>query len=417
MRISIGHFITLLLLALFSHVAASAQTWQQVGRIPHRKYDDQVSAISFVDDTHGWASTAGGSISRSNDGGESWEKINGDSSLDLISALIFVNNRVGFYSGRSTHASHLWKTTDGGATWQAVFTDSSTSSHGAYFSIISFSIATPNVIYACGNSIILRTTDGGEQWNALPILRDPPIGFTAIWHSVSTINDHDVCVAGTSGGFRSSDGGVSWRNIKASGELASAQIIDDTTIYATSSQDFRKTTDGGETWSGITHNNQSDKFLPLIQLSFIDSRTGNLVTKDGIYSTRDGGSSFQFIPIYWHGSLYRLSTAPSGRAWVFSIDSGYVFRADAISGIDIAPAAGSFNADLRVAVEGGEYILHYRAGERDREAVVADLLGNTVTRLSLPAESGSSRISSTGLAAGIYFISVEGRTVPLVIAR
>ncbi|MEP7218772.1 MAG: hypothetical protein ABI876_07635, partial [Bacteroidota bacterium] len=147
MRISTGYFITLLI-AICCHVTASAQTWRQVGRVPHRKYDDQVNAIFFVDDNHGWASTAGGSISRSNDGGESWEKIRDDVSLGEIYGIKFIDPQVGFYPTHSVDTTRLWKTTDGGTSWRVVFANYSTPSYKAY-EIGALSVADPKVIYAC----------------------------------------------------------------------------------------------------------------------------------------------------------------------------------------------------------------------------------------------------------------------------
>lgn len=141
----------------------------------------------------------------------------------------------------------LIKSTDGGQTWQAV---STVSEPAVDFHAMAVSKSDPNVITGFDSSGqgLFKTTDGGETWNKL----DYPEYIMTL---AIAPNDANKIFAGTGRGiFQSDDGGSSWTQLNEyKGIQVFAMAFDaDGTLYAsTETFGLSKSKDFGETWEKI----------------------------------------------------------------------------------------------------------------------------------------------------------------------
>jgi len=120
-------------------------------------------AIHFSDENNGWAVGEGHIAFKTNDGGASWRKIfewPGAYFFDVF----FLNPSVGWIVGDSV----IIKTTNGGQDWVEQYVNSED-----FFMAVHF--VDENYGWASGKRI-LNTTDGGNTWNAAPMLT--PNGIT-----------------------------------------------------------------------------------------------------------------------------------------------------------------------------------------------------------------------------------------------
>ena len=159
-----------------------------------------------------------------------------------------------------------WKSTNGGNSWIPL-TDHIPS---LGVSDIAIDPNNPNIIYLAtgdakdagmyGNPYsygILKTTNGGVTWSKTGLSLDITQGVTIPRIVISPVNS-SVLLAGVFGGNnrgiqKSTDGGVTWKQ-KDGGSIYDIVYnpADPTLIYASGYGNFRRSTNGGETWTAVT---------------------------------------------------------------------------------------------------------------------------------------------------------------------
>lgn len=72
--------------------------------------------VDFADEQHGWA-TDGTVLYRTGDGGQRWVKLSPDANFKQVTSLDFVSSALGWALSEQGQNSLLLKTTDGGETW------------------------------------------------------------------------------------------------------------------------------------------------------------------------------------------------------------------------------------------------------------------------------------------------------------
>lgn len=167
-----------------------------------------------------WASGHKGTVLRSRDGGQSWERFEtpaGDS-LEYRDVHAVNADTAWILSAGEGAKSRIYRTTNGGATWRLQFfnTDSA-----AFYDCLSFGSATTGVAYgdaSRGRTNLLRTTDAGRTWallapNAAPQPLPGEGAFAASGLCVVHGDASTVYVGTGSPGarlFRSRDAGRTW---------------------------------------------------------------------------------------------------------------------------------------------------------------------------------------------------------------
>ena len=177
------------------------ESWQQ-GKVPTRQL---LTAVFFVDDTHGWAVGHDALILHSNDGGENWIEQYRDSELEApLLDIWFADSQKGFVVG--AYGSML-RTDDGGANWENIG-DELDNEDGFHLNAIT-SIKDAGLFVVGEMGVMLRSTDEGDSWEAV---ESPYEG--SLFGLLPTHQEQSLVVYGLRGHlFRSEDFGDSWQEI------------------------------------------------------------------------------------------------------------------------------------------------------------------------------------------------------------
>lgn len=148
------------------------------------------------------------------------------------------------YAGGETGG--LWKTTDKGLNWTL---STKNVLHGS-FGAVKIHPTDPNIVYATTSNKIIKTVDGGLNWNTIYNANN----FWAHEIYINPTNTNIVCVASEQGLLRSTNGGSSWNTEFASFTWSVKQsTANNQVVYAIrdsgNSSQFVKSTDGGDNWT------------------------------------------------------------------------------------------------------------------------------------------------------------------------
>ncbi len=344
--------------------ADGGQTWQN---IETPGYTSDYWWIDFMNENYGFIA-ANGKVLRTTDGGTNWEIIQaGDAyplfSIDVIDSLHIA---AAGYGGTSYPAKNIYSS-DGGNTW--VTGGMMTTSEVNCIKYIS--IDTGYVVMS--NIGIWKTTNRGQNWTItggigeyeLQYIEEGRTGYNTgtglkLWKAEGSydvwkrmiINDNFADVFFTSemtgyiaggtwiGGpvYKTTDGGESWSGIPNfpinlfTTTLACLTFTDSLTGFVGGAPSrILKTTDAGVTWNLINRTGLSDTIGQIRKIFFINPTTGWAVTsRGGILKTTDGGDnwfaqlnaplSIGFSSIYFVDSLYGWTA--NGNARPFKTKDG-----------------------------------------------------------------------------------------------
>ncbi len=205
---------------------------------------------------------------------------------------------------------YIVRTTNGGANWDSV-------PSGTTHSLYKISFANDSTGYAVGeNGTILKTTDAGQSWTNISINTNLDL------FSLSFINEDTGWVAGGKGDFlynlmgnkgillKTTNGGTNWVvDSTYDKTVASVFFVNNDTGYICTNNPslsiLKKTTNGGISFSSI----MQDSLFPLgyyFGLHFIDAKTGFFASstttdydRDGIYKTTDYGQTWTKVLSQW----------------------------------------------------------------------------------------------------------------------
>jgi photosystem II stability/assembly factor-like uncharacterized protein len=236
------------------HTTNGGSTWtrQNIGT------DRHLFGICFSDENHGWAVGEWHTIIHTTDGGKTWRR-QGEEKDKILNNIFFVDNKEGWLVGERGIIMH---TTDGGANWTAQVPEAFARESFEDFllepppTLFGMCFTDRNNGWACGiDGTIIKTTDGGENWDVLPTVTE---------HTLYTIfiKYGKGWVVGDKGTYlMSGDGGSTW--VLPEEVIKSKKPLRD--IYFSSLQKgwavgaggtVVRTIDSGETWkfrSGLSY--------------------------------------------------------------------------------------------------------------------------------------------------------------------
>lgn len=229
-----------------------------------------------------------------------WEKIDSPTSK-MLNSVVFTDSLNGWISGDSGLIIH---TSNGGINWETQFANDSLNVVNLFFLNDQFGWASAwSNYYAPYGTFVLTTSDGGTNWNSKYL----SIGeaFVNSFYFLDTLTGFAL---GSPGIFhRTTDGGVSWRDVNLDSSVASGFPPHTIKFYSPQYgyacgglHDIIgvvwRTTDGGENWTTVVENLISE---PLYDLHFFDSLHVLVMGGDPEYGashvvTTDGGDSWEY---------------------------------------------------------------------------------------------------------------------------
>ena len=203
------------------------------------------------------------------------------------------NNGIAVGGGDIGSGMIILKTTDGGTNWNVQYE----TSYSAILSSVFFT--DNNTGYAVGSYAILKTTDGGNTWVGMNSISDNNCAYF--------FDANTGFVAGKSGILKTTDGGNTWNYVALlhnREEFYSIFFANENTGYAVGKSNLStslvyKTTDGGNTWIEDTLN--VDYILASVYFS--DANHGWITGENGTILHFDGGPSGINDPVSYTGNI------------------------------------------------------------------------------------------------------------------
>jgi photosystem II stability/assembly factor-like uncharacterized protein len=254
-------------IAVFATTAFSATlgTWTKQSPVPTTA---TLNSVEMVSASEAWAGGESGSIIHSSDGGATWITQATPVGTEPVYGIDFVDSMHGWAG--TTNA--ILYTTDGGATWKK--------GTGPVGSILNVGFGDQTTGFAVtGDRIMFKTTNGGVSWTS--------VAATGGMGSVQFFDGLNGVISGAGGVMHTYDGGKTFTTIRGS---HGGVFVDHDHGWSVSGATAQYTVDGGATWkSGTMPAGQWIYSNP----SFVDMSNGWAAgSSQGIIHTADGGKSW-----------------------------------------------------------------------------------------------------------------------------
>ncbi|MDA8018914.1 MAG: YCF48-related protein [Thermoanaerobaculia bacterium] len=288
-----------------------------------------------------WASGTAGTVLRTVDGGETWQKlaVAGAEELDFRDVQAFDADRALLLT--AGQPARIYRTTDGGATFQQVH---ESAHETAFFDGMAFWDEQRGVAFSDpvdGKFLILTTSDGGSSWQRADPAKLPPAhegeaGFAASGTNVATGPDGHAWI-GTGGTVArvlvSDDFGATWRAVTsplAQGEGSTgifSVAFRDAQHGVAIGGDYRKpedttgnvafSEDGGNTWHAVTDAPPTGHRACVTHLGGHSPTSWLAVGRAGTDLSVDDGASWSRLGDV---GFYACSVANDGSIWTAGSD-------------------------------------------------------------------------------------------------
>jgi len=256
--------------------------------------DVRVVAVDPRDKNRLYISTMDGQIHTSTDGGKSWRLLVNLNEPQLVLDQLFVDSRdskVIYTSGhRGKFPGGFFKSTDGGESWKEAKELSGEAIHA-----MTQAKDDPNFLFVGTSNGIFVSKDSGDDWEKM---ESPTMPVNLNSMAIDPRRNSTI-YAGTSWRpYKSTDGGKSWRLIKAG-------MIDDSDVFAvtidprnaehiiaSACSGIYESFSGGDTWKKIQGiPSQSRRTRDLVQHPTLPG-TVYAATTEGFWMTSNGGKSW-----------------------------------------------------------------------------------------------------------------------------
>ena len=275
--------------------------WKKIS-MPDMSYGD----IFFINNNTGYV-VGGGSIYRSSDGGNTWQKVHQASSAIVNIAMGSESNAVFV----STNGNQLLFTKNGGTSFDSVNINTDI--------ILDAFFVNANTVYAVGNKF-WKSTDAGSTWTKL-------YDFTISagpYRSLYFLNDQYGWMAGEGGPYRTINGGTSWE-AKPSPDLSffagNAFFLDINNGYVSDGRSVAKTSNAGNSWSRVLNGTSGYQ-----DLHFISATTGYVADGTYIFKTQDGGANWKKEVVLPGKNIIEIHFTDASHGWACGTDGILKFQ-------------------------------------------------------------------------------------------
>lgn len=246
------------------------------------------AAIHFIDNQIGFYAVRnfGLNIYKTNNGGEDWEEVESGTWDFNPMCIKFYNESLGFICG----TNDIIRTQDGGSTWELVYEGVFTDDHW------DIQFLSENDILISGSFLwgtnLLKSSDGGNIWeNIMP----ESYGHGYDLEFINADTGFMACEHGMI--LKTTNGGENWQSTFVTASdwtpIYKIRFIDNNTGFAVAEGDYEtllKTTDQGETWNPV----EMPATSGLFDVHFFNSEKGLVVGRNGLVMTT--GDFYQLNP-------------------------------------------------------------------------------------------------------------------------
>ncbi len=291
-----------------------------------------------------WTSGAGGSFSRSTDGGATWSagRVPGADTLQFRDVEAFSDREAVMLSIGNGAASRIVRTDDGGATWTTAWVNAEPT---AFYDCLAFHDARRGVAVsdAVGTRLpMISTGDGGRTWQAptVPVVARAGEGGFASSGTCAIARGERAWIVTNGGGpegapapdrvLRTADAGRTWQSVdtpfrSADGSRGLSTLAHGGPLMLAGSlgaidgQTMLRSTDDGRTWT-VSPRTVIDAVYGLALDA--NGRHAVAVGPGGLDASRDGGQTWQHLSdtVYW------TATALPGGAFLVAGRGGALAR-------------------------------------------------------------------------------------------
>lgn len=187
--------------------------WRVVSQDSAASDSESIMSVYFTDVNHGWILTLSRLLETA-DGGKSWTtRLDARSPKRAFYSMTFVSPTTGVIVGtqgtKNDHAPLILLSIDGGKNWRERRSGTGTASEiGGVTQLNGLSFCNPNMGWAVGSGMVLRTDDGGQTWEAQRSGNQNEMLF-----SVACVSPKNAYVVGQDGLIiHTEDAGKSWQS-------------------------------------------------------------------------------------------------------------------------------------------------------------------------------------------------------------
>lgn len=312
-----------------------------------------LESVSAVNQNVVWAAGTGGTVLRTRDGGDNWERrpIAGAERLDFRGIHAINADEAWALSIGNGPASRIFHTSDGGASWTEQFRNADST---AFYDCITFFDSRHGVAYSDasqGRTVILRTEDGGAHWTLLAATAVPaPLqgegGFASSNSCIVSIDSKHGWIGASEPGarvFRTDDAGKTWKvaglvpvvhdsgagltalsfrdakhGIGVAAIVARGNMARDSVAEAVATTD-----DGGVTWKLVHRPARPGALSGVALVPGATDKAAVIASYGGFFVSLDGGDSWTAATT----NAYWAVRAAGKRAWAVG-PGGRITRLD-----------------------------------------------------------------------------------------
>ncbi|SCY42014.1 YCF48-related protein [Flavobacterium caeni] len=215
-------------------------------------------------------------VLKSTDSGQTWQYIDMGAYAEGLVELLFVDENLGYASGKGAAGGTILRTTDGGVSWTEIY---NTGIAGEYVWKLQILASNPNCMFGSVESVnalpgkLVRTLDNGVSWvsHDVPDTDIQAVGFLT--------EDHGFMGGHASPFLETTDGGATWSENFVGSNLNRIQILNDNLAYASGATIYKFSETLGKSdfkekgrtplKAAVTPNPVKDKMT--VTIEFVDS--------------------------------------------------------------------------------------------------------------------------------------------------
>jgi photosystem II stability/assembly factor-like uncharacterized protein len=371
---------------------------------------DPIFAAGFASATRIAAGGATGATAVSDDAGLNFAPIGGR--LSGTYSRVRAGGQAGTAFAPGDNGS-LAKTTDAGKTWTRGNVATSED-------VIDVAFPTAQVGYALDSSGgLFRTNDGGATWKTLDT------GTTARPFQIAAPTTSTVILAGPTGMRRSTNSGDTFSTVTGKDVVkAKLSAIDraGSTLFAAGRRDLLRSTDRGKTWKAIHKPSVNRKPARLVQIDFLDAKTGYFLAEGGaLWRTANAGRTWTAQPGVGTDTAYGIAFSSKTKGYLVidrfgdvSARSGFLLKTTDGGGTwhpQFVVSAPILGGGIAAAPGGTDYLLGGQSSflftTTSGEAGKASTLTATTRRKKLSKPAGITVTGRLSPAAGNERVTVS----------